>query len=93
MMYKDPVKLMLFGAACSPVTDQIAKAAKHWNLVQVNIYISIVLFYNFYYKIGQLLHCLLMRLFLLLILDYLRGYSSNVYGQKLPAFLSSGALR
>ena len=35
MVHIDPKKLILFGAACSPVTDQIAKAAKHWNLVQV----------------------------------------------------------
>ena len=28
--------MFLYGASCSPVTDQIAKAAKHWNLVQVN---------------------------------------------------------
>ena len=36
MVHIDPKKLILFGAACSPVTDQIAKAAKHWNLVQVS---------------------------------------------------------
>ena len=35
MVHLNPKKLVLFGAACSPVTDQIAKAAKHWNLVQV----------------------------------------------------------
>ena len=35
MVHIDPKKLILFGAACSPVTDQIARAAKHWNLVQV----------------------------------------------------------
>ena len=37
MVHIDPKKLILFGAACSPVTDQIAKAAKHWNLVQVSV--------------------------------------------------------
>lgn len=35
MVHESPKKLVLFGAACSPVTDQIAKAAKHWNLVQL----------------------------------------------------------
>ena len=35
MVHVKPKKLVLFGAACSAVTDQIAKAAKHWNLVQV----------------------------------------------------------
>ena len=35
MVHLKPKKLILFGAACSPVTDQIAKAAKHWNLVQL----------------------------------------------------------
>lgn len=28
-------QLILFGGACSMVTDQIVKAARHWNLVQV----------------------------------------------------------
>jgi hypothetical protein len=37
MVHLNPKKLVLFGAACSPVTDQIAKAARHWNLVQVTI--------------------------------------------------------
>ena len=36
MVHLAPKKLVLFGAACSPVTDQIAKAARHWNLVQVS---------------------------------------------------------
>jgi len=40
MVHLNPKKLVLFGAACSPVTDQIAKAAKHWNLVQVISFIS-----------------------------------------------------
>ena len=35
MVHLSPKKLILFGAACSPVTDQIAKAASHWNLVQL----------------------------------------------------------
>jgi hypothetical protein len=38
MVHLNPKKLVLFGAACSPVTDQIAKAARHWNLVQVTNY-------------------------------------------------------
>ena len=29
------IQVILFGAACSLVTDQIVKAARHWNLVQV----------------------------------------------------------
>ena len=28
-------QVILFGGACSKVTDQIVKAARHWNLVQV----------------------------------------------------------
>ena len=35
MMYKQPRKLVLFGAACTHVTDPMAKASKHWNLAQV----------------------------------------------------------
>ena len=29
------VQVILFGAACWTVTDQIVKAARHWNLVEV----------------------------------------------------------
>ena len=36
MMHSGPHKLMLFGAACTQVTDPIAKASKHWRLTQVN---------------------------------------------------------
>ena len=46
MVHEDPKKLILFGAACSPVTDQIAKAAKHWNLVQVKHPFSLRRFLN-----------------------------------------------
>lgn len=35
MMHSGPHKLMLFGAACTQVTDPIAKASKHWHLTQV----------------------------------------------------------
>lgn len=35
MMHSGPNKLMLFGAACTHVTDPIAKASKHWHLTQV----------------------------------------------------------
>lgn len=35
MMHSGPHKLMLFGAACTHVTDPIAKASKHWHLTQV----------------------------------------------------------
>ncbi|KOB52110.1 Gaba-b receptor, partial [Operophtera brumata] len=34
MMHSGPHKLMLFGAACTHVTDPIAKASKHWHLTQ-----------------------------------------------------------
>jgi hypothetical protein len=40
MMHSGPHKLMLFGAACTHVTDPIAKASKHWHLTQVNIIID-----------------------------------------------------
>lgn len=36
MMHSGPHKLMLFGAACTHVTDPIAKASKHWHLTQVS---------------------------------------------------------
>ena len=36
MIHQKPQKMFLYGASCSPVTDQIAKAARHWNLVQVS---------------------------------------------------------
>ncbi|CAL4079396.1 unnamed protein product [Meganyctiphanes norvegica] len=36
MMYNSPSKVMLFGAACSKVTDPIAKAAKHWHITQLS---------------------------------------------------------
>ncbi|GBP78975.1 Gamma-aminobutyric acid type B receptor subunit 2 [Eumeta japonica] len=35
MMHSGPHKLMLFGAACTHVTDPIAKASKHWHLTQI----------------------------------------------------------
>jgi len=34
-MHQDPTKIFVFGATCSSVTDIIAKAAKKWNLIQV----------------------------------------------------------
>lgn len=36
MIHEGPHKLMLFGAACTQVTDPIAKASKHWRLTQVS---------------------------------------------------------
>ncbi|XP_053674223.1 gamma-aminobutyric acid type B receptor subunit 2 [Anopheles nili] len=36
MMHSGPHKLMLFGAACTHVTDPIAKASKHWHLTQLS---------------------------------------------------------
>ena len=61
MVHIDPKKLILFGAACSPVTDQIARAAKHWNLVQViflkpvsmlimHIYVRHIIVSKFYFR-------------------------------------------
>ncbi|CAB0038424.1 unnamed protein product [Trichogramma brassicae] len=35
MMHSGPHKVMLFGAACTQVTDPIAKASKHWRLTQM----------------------------------------------------------
>ena len=35
MMHIGPHKVMLFGAACTQVTDPIAKASKRWHLTQV----------------------------------------------------------
>ena len=37
-----PVQVILFGGACSKVTDQIVKAAKHWSLVQVNVLLMMI---------------------------------------------------
>lgn len=36
MMHSGPHKMMLFGAACTHVTDPIAKASKHWHLTQLS---------------------------------------------------------
>ncbi|XP_046665418.1 gamma-aminobutyric acid type B receptor subunit 2 isoform X2 [Homalodisca vitripennis] len=36
MMHDGPHKVMLFGAACTQVTDPIAKASKHWHLTQLS---------------------------------------------------------
>lgn len=36
MMHQKPNKLMLFGAACTHVTDPIAKTSKHWHLMQLS---------------------------------------------------------
>ncbi|CAB3378686.1 Hypothetical predicted protein [Cloeon dipterum] len=36
MMHDEPHKLMLFGAACTQVTDPIAKASKHWRITQLS---------------------------------------------------------
>ncbi|KAJ8687216.1 hypothetical protein QAD02_023010, partial [Eretmocerus hayati] len=36
MMHSGPHKMMLFGAACTQVTDPIAKASKHWRLTQLS---------------------------------------------------------
>lgn len=36
MVHSGPHKLMLFGAACTHVTDPIAKASKHWHLTQLS---------------------------------------------------------
>nr|XP_036673183.1 gamma-aminobutyric acid type B receptor subunit 2 isoform X1 [Drosophila suzukii] len=36
MMHSGPNKVMLFGAACTHVTDPIAKASKHWHLTQLS---------------------------------------------------------
>jgi gamma-aminobutyric acid type B receptor len=36
MMDQAPLKYMLFGDACTQVTDPIAKASKHWKIVQLS---------------------------------------------------------
>ena len=36
-VHHTPQKIFLIGATCSPVTKQIAKAARHWNLLQVRL--------------------------------------------------------
>nr|KAG5702808.1 hypothetical protein BaRGS_001890 [Batillaria attramentaria] len=35
-LYTPPTKIMILGAACSIVSETIARAAHHWNLVQVS---------------------------------------------------------
>lgn len=51
MMHSGPHKLMLFGAACTHVTDPIAKASKHWHLTQVTylVYVHLSVYYLFFY--------------------------------------------
>ncbi|XP_070548129.1 gamma-aminobutyric acid type B receptor subunit 1-like [Ptychodera flava] len=34
LLYEEPVKVMLLGAACSTVSQPVAATAQHWNLVQ-----------------------------------------------------------
>ncbi|XP_024869295.1 gamma-aminobutyric acid type B receptor subunit 2-like, partial [Temnothorax curvispinosus] len=36
MMHNGPHKVILFGGACTQVTDPIAKASKHWRLTQLS---------------------------------------------------------
>lgn len=36
MIHRKPDKYMLFGAACTQVTDPIAKTSKFWHLTQVS---------------------------------------------------------
>jgi len=43
MMHEGPNKVMLFGAACTQVTDPIAKASKHWRITQVNNTVDLTL--------------------------------------------------
>lgn len=45
LIHQDPKKLMLFGAACTWVTDPIAKASKFFNLIQVRKFHRNVLSY------------------------------------------------
>lgn len=42
MMHEGPHKVMLFGAACTQVTDPIAKASKHWRITQVNNIVDLI---------------------------------------------------
>jgi len=36
-IYNEPTKLMLLGAAFSPVSQPIADTSKYWNLLQVSV--------------------------------------------------------
>ncbi|XP_070551242.1 gamma-aminobutyric acid type B receptor subunit 2-like isoform X2 [Ptychodera flava] len=36
LLYEEPVKIMLLGAACSVVSQPVAATAQHWNLVQIS---------------------------------------------------------
>jgi hypothetical protein len=49
MMHIGPHKVMLFGAACTQVTDPIAKASKRWHLTQVR-YVGTYLDGNYPYR-------------------------------------------
>ena len=49
MVHLRPKKLILFGAACSPVTDQIAKAARHWNLGMLSMMFFLILLIKFHH--------------------------------------------
>lgn len=55
MMHSGPHKLMLFGAACTHVTDPIAKASKHWHLTQVRK--SVFNLFNVLFKQNQIIFC------------------------------------
>ncbi len=87
MVHLNPKKLILFGGACSPVTDQIAKAAKHWNLVQVNHFTSFFsIFVNIEKtrEIGQNIN--------IFAADLCR-HPPHVHGEELPALLQGGPER
>jgi len=48
MMHEGPHKVMLFGAACTQVTDPIAKASKHWRITQVNNIVDLILYISIF---------------------------------------------
>ena len=57
-MYKQlsvpPAKLMVLGAACSPVSEATAQASHHWNISQVGRLSVLpscsIIFYSYIYK-------------------------------------------
>ena len=102
-LYLLKLEVILFGAACSPVTDQIVKAARHWNLVQVSQiliqhyprlkYLSWLISLIIYTPPPLLPRDFTPSSSFLLIKGYVRGHSSHVHCSELPSLLQSSSLR
>jgi len=80
MMHEGPHKVMLFGAACTQVTDPIAKASKHWRITQVNNNLTFGLtHYTTMYLLNLTNITILLLKYLNFLLDKNVDYFINVF--------------